>query len=326
MAVAARLICVDDDPLALDQLRMILTKIRAPISCEYFGSPKQAIEAHKENPATLILSDLRMGATTGLKMIAEMREFAPDSIYMLLSGEADLQSALIAMNEVRVFRFFTKPAQEDELTKGIFEALREYNLQEIQKITSSTLGAFEKINAAIASVDAEGKVLYANDPAQEIFNDSAYFSISNEGYLKSINSDETKAFLDFLKKISTADDEAQPKSVFRFSGEEGVDPVVVSAVCQKAEGEGQQPSISLMVSDPSRKNVASVDDISIALNLTRSEARVVYGLIVGGSVDEAAEMAGVSLSTARTYLKNVFSKTGVSRQAELVRLVMMTAA
>ena len=55
---------------------------------------------------------------------------------------------------------------------------------------------------------------------------------------------------------------------------------------------------------------------------TPAEARLTAALVAGKSVKEFAEEAGVSLNTARTHLKNVFPKTGVKRQAALVREVL----
>jgi DNA-binding CsgD family transcriptional regulator len=263
-----------------------------------------------------------MGATTGLKLIADMREFAPDSIYMLLSGEADLDSALKAVNEAGVFRFFTKPARAEPLKLGVYEALREYNLRRMHSIANITLDAIEVMNAAIACVDLSGKILYANDPAEKLLENSGFFQLGPERELRSVVPAETKSFKAFLQDVASASDDAPARSVFRFSHPEISEPIVVSAV----RTEGSASHVSLIIADPRRKAITSPEEIAVALNLTRSESRVVFGLVSGGSVDEAAETAGVSISSARTYLKNVFAKTGVSRQAELVRLVLLAAA
>jgi DNA-binding NarL/FixJ family response regulator len=320
-----RLICIDDDPLALDQLKLVLGKIDAPLCCEYFGSPAQALRAHREKPADMVISDLRMGTTTGVKLVAEMQSFAQDTIYMLISGDADLNAALAAMNEARVFRFFIKPASAHDLKAGIGEAICELNLRRMRNIAASTLDTFERFNAAVASVSVDGKIQYANAPANRIFRESGYFEISPEDELRSVNPGETKGFLKFLANLAQSKEDSAARSVFRFNHPEHQRPIVVSGVFFSAEG-GQAPHISLVISDPARRTIASAEEIATALNLPPSEARVVHGLVAGGSVEDAAAIAGVSLSTARTYLKNVFGRTGVSRQAELVRLVLLTAA
>ncbi len=321
-AGSARMICVDDDPLALDQVRLVIADADLPISASYFGSPKKALEAHRDDPAELVLTDLRMGATTGLQLITQMRAFAPDSIYMLLSGEADLDSALKAVNEAGVFRFFTKPAERDSLKLGVYEAIREFNLRRMHSIADITLDAIEKMNAAIASVDLSGKVLYANEPAESLLKNSGFFQLGPDKELRSVVPVETKNFKEFLQDVISTDANTHERSVFRFTHPEIAEPIVVSAV----RPQDSASHITLIISDPRRKPISSPEQIATALNLTPSESRVVFGLVSGGSVDDAADTAGVSVSSARTYLKNVFAKTGVSRQAELVRLVLLAAA
>lgn len=162
----ARLICVDNDLIALDHLRMVLDEADAQVESEFYNSPAQAERAHRASPAELVICDLRLGAMTGFDLIQRMQTVAPDSIYMLLSGDADLESALIAMNQTQVFRFFTKPARTSEIKLGVYEAIRELNLRDLRAITSSTLAAIEQMNMAVASIDLEGRIIFANAPAR----------------------------------------------------------------------------------------------------------------------------------------------------------------
>jgi len=68
------------------------------------------------------------------------------------------------------------------------------------------------------------------------------------------------------------------------------------------------------------------DLIAALFDLTPAEARLVGALSAGVDLDQAASDCGVTKSTARSYLKQVFVKTGVTRQAELVRLVLTSMA
>lgn len=320
-----RIICVDDDPLALDQLKNVLIALDMPLDCSFFGSAKQALEAHRNNRADIVISDLRMGATTGIEVISEMQKFAPETFYMLLSGDADLQSALTAMNEIRVFRFFTKPATVGEIGAGLAEAICEKNLRTMRLIANSALDAIERMNTAVASISVDGKIIYANEPADAILQYSGAFLISSDGAFRAVNAGEQKNFMEWLNTLHSTENIGAPVNVFRFSRADDEGPIIVSVVYSEAT-DHSEAHFSCIFSDTTRTDIATVSGIATALNLTQSEARIVHGLVVGGSVDEAAAMAGVSVSTARTYLKNVFHKTGVSRQAELVRLAILTAA
>ncbi len=319
-----RLLCVDDDPLALDQLKAIIDTLRPPVERSYFGSPRQAIAAHRAAPYDIVLSDLKLGATTGLKMIETMKSFAPSAIYMLLSGEADLDSALEAMNETHAFRFFTKPARGATLGPGLEDAIAETVRRRHVALSGTAVGAFDGVPTALLSVDRDGRVLYANDPARRILLEHRAFDHRDPGRLKPIDPKAAARLLDFLRAAEDRPVSPDQAAILRIDGRDDAPAVTVTAVA--ATGADQGRLIHLILSDPARRAVAQPGQLGVALGLTPSEARIVYGLIESGSVEEAARGAGVSLSTARTYLKNVYHKTGVSKQAELVRLALFSAA
>jgi DNA-binding CsgD family transcriptional regulator len=62
------------------------------------------------------------------------------------------------------------------------------------------------------------------------------------------------------------------------------------------------------------------------LELTPAESRVAVALFKGLSVEEYAKEAGVSINTARTLVRRVYAKTGVTRQAELIHALLKTTA
>jgi DNA-binding CsgD family transcriptional regulator len=66
----------------------------------------------------------------------------------------------------------------------------------------------------------------------------------------------------------------------------------------------------------------SVETVARLFDLTDAEARLAVALSEGHRIEDAAEILGITVSSARTYLKRVFSKTEVTRQAELVRLIL----
>ena len=77
---------------------------------------------------------------------------------------------------------------------------------------------------------------------------------------------------------------------------------------------------------PRRKALAELAPIPASLVFFESPRRLAAALAQGMTMDEAAAECGVTKSSARTYLKNIFSKLGVSRQAELVRTILVSLA
>jgi DNA-binding CsgD family transcriptional regulator len=78
----------------------------------------------------------------------------------------------------------------------------------------------------------------------------------------------------------------------------------------------------LIIATPlSKPSALSVALVAALFNLTRSEARVARGILEGKPVNRLTIDLGLSAATVRSYLKSVFAKTGVRRQAELVSLL-----
>jgi DNA-binding CsgD family transcriptional regulator len=81
----------------------------------------------------------------------------------------------------------------------------------------------------------------------------------------------------------------------------------------------------LVIPTVARRGIASAEVIQSLFDLTPAEARVARGIAVGKTVNELAQEAGLAAATVRNQLKSVFSKTGVSRQADLVGILAGTA-
>ena len=82
------------------------------------------------------------------------------------------------------------------------------------------------------------------------------------------------------------------------------------------------PRVLVLISDPLGKNSSLDDALHELFGLTEGEVRVCLGIIAGSSTAEIAEQLDVSRGAIRFHLKNIFSKTGVSRQPELVKLLL----
>ncbi len=75
------------------------------------------------------------------------------------------------------------------------------------------------------------------------------------------------------------------------------------------------------VSEATTPSAASIKAASRIYHLTRTEARVMEQLVSGLSPEQVADLLGSSLNTVRTQVKAILAKAGVSRQADLIRLV-----
>jgi response regulator RpfG family c-di-GMP phosphodiesterase len=127
-----RILCVDDDPNVLEGLKRTL---RGHYVVETATEGKVAIEMLKSaEPFAVIMSDQRMPQMTGTQFLAQARIVASSSVRVLLTGQADMQSAMDAVNEGNIFRFLTKPCTTDVLLKALGSCCQQYLLVTSEKI------------------------------------------------------------------------------------------------------------------------------------------------------------------------------------------------
>jgi DNA-binding NtrC family response regulator len=106
------ILVVDDEENIRSALRRIL---RRDYQLSFAESGAQALELLKTQRPDVILSDYLMPEMTGLELLKRCRLFYPEMSRVVLTGQAEMQVVIAAINEGAVFRFLTKPWDEDEL-------------------------------------------------------------------------------------------------------------------------------------------------------------------------------------------------------------------
>ncbi|MND99717.1 LuxR family transcriptional regulator [Pseudomonas putida] len=111
-------------------------------------------------------------------------------------------------------------------------------------------------------------------------------------------------------------------SVARPSGQVNLG-VVIEAIPTQDWAEGKsKPAVVVYIRDAVGRSMASETVTKQLFNLTRAETALAMELANGLSLEEAAEVLNVRRNTARAHLRSIFSKTGVRRQTELVRIIL----
>jgi response regulator RpfG family c-di-GMP phosphodiesterase len=86
-----------------------------------------------EGPFAVVISDMQMPYMDGVEFLAKVKELSPDSIRMMLTGNANLQVAMDSVNEGNIFRFLTKPCSPEALSEAVLAGLRQYRLNQAEK-------------------------------------------------------------------------------------------------------------------------------------------------------------------------------------------------
>lgn len=127
-----RILCVDDEPNVLDGLARTL---RSHYAVETATEGKVALDLIRTAESfAVVMSDQRMPQMTGTQFLAHARVLAPASVRVLLTGQADVESAIAAVNEGNIFRFLTKPCATDVLLKALDACCEQHRLVTAEKV------------------------------------------------------------------------------------------------------------------------------------------------------------------------------------------------
>lgn len=151
-----RVLLVDDEPAVLEGLELQLGR-----RYEVHGTtqPAQALKMiDTMAPFAIVLSDMRMPGMDGAALLREIRNRQPHGVRMLLSGHADVGSAIAAVNDGGVFRFLTKPCPPAQLLAAFDAAAQHYRVQAAERaLLEQTLrGAIKALAEVLAVVDPAG--------------------------------------------------------------------------------------------------------------------------------------------------------------------------
>ena len=125
------ILLVDDEENILNALNRTLRKEGHRILTAKSGA--EGLSAIEKEEITVVLSDHRMPGMEGVEFLDEVRKRSPDTIRMMLTGYADMQAVMAAINRGEVYRFITKPWNDDEIRLILKDAIRQYELVEENK-------------------------------------------------------------------------------------------------------------------------------------------------------------------------------------------------
>lgn len=177
---------------------------------------------------------------------------------------------------------------------------------------------------AVLQLDARGKVLEANRRGCEILRASDGLRVV-DGRLVAACGVESRALALLIGSATKPAAGATPGGATRISRPSGARPYVVNVFPLHSPrligaGEGR-PAVLVFVSDPTGLPEAALGRLRELFRLTPTEARICLSLASGEDLTSTAGQVGMSVSTARSHLKHIFSKTEASRQSELVKLL-----
>jgi CheY-like chemotaxis protein len=130
--MSERILFVDDEPNVLEGIRRTLRK-QGELHTAVSGTEGLRLLS-EAGPFALVVSDMRMPIMNGVQFLAKVREQAPDTVRMILSGQADLEATIAAVNEGQIYRFLSKPCPADQLLGAVEDGLKQYRLLTAERV------------------------------------------------------------------------------------------------------------------------------------------------------------------------------------------------
>lgn len=147
-----RILLVDDDPNILHGLRR---QLRGAYDVRLADNGRDALAMLASNgPFAAIVSDMHMPGMNGLKTLSRAAEIAPDTVRVMLTGQADISTAVRSINEGGIFLFLTKPCSAEELRKGVDRAVKQNQLLESERtlLQQTLVGSAKLMTDVLAMV------------------------------------------------------------------------------------------------------------------------------------------------------------------------------
>lgn len=140
-----RILLVDDEPNICKALRRSLRKEEYEIFIA--GEPAEGLALLKQQPIDLVISDHLMPNMTGVEFLTLVRDRHPGLMRILLTGHADMATAIQAINEGQIYRFLTKPWDDDALKAALFGAFQQLDQdREHRKMLASARASWDKLS------------------------------------------------------------------------------------------------------------------------------------------------------------------------------------
>lgn len=219
---------VDDEKIITDTLKVLLELEIENVEIKTFNSGADALKFLKKESAQVILSDFLMPQMNGIEFLSKAKAINPDASMILLTGYADKENAIKAINEVGIYRYLEKPWDNDDLVLSVKNALERGDLikqlknqneileQLVKERTRELTEANQKLNAiihycadGIATVDNHGNFMQINPAFEKMcaFTPASMKEvfISKENILEKLQSQDDVFLRDILIKNSKRD-------------------------------------------------------------------------------------------------------------------------
>lgn len=168
-----RILVVDDEEAILETMAFTFEDDYEVVTSSSPSDGLAKLDAYA--PVAVVISDQRMPEMTGVEFLARVYERYPSTVRMILTGFADMDATIRAINDGHVYAYVTKPWEPDQLKQVVRRAVEHHRLaSENERLLGELRGAnvflqavMDQLDTGAIAVDAAGVVRAANRPARD---------------------------------------------------------------------------------------------------------------------------------------------------------------
>ena len=167
-----RILIVDDEEAILETMTFTFMDVYEVLTT---SDPHKALPLLDDNaPVAVVITDQRMPDMTGVELLQEVYDRHPDTVRIMLTGFADSDATIKAINEGHVYAYINKPWEPEELKTLVRRAVEHHALScenrrllaDLQSANSIMQAVMDRLDAGAVAVDQQGVVRAANVPAR----------------------------------------------------------------------------------------------------------------------------------------------------------------
>ena len=197
----------------------------------------------------------------------------------------------------------------------------------VRDLLSAGLEALDLLNIGLVVCSASAELLVANQTADQILQTRDGLGLDAAGALSTTHDDST-SLKDLVRSVATAppgQEVVRRDSAFAVQRSAGKRPLTIFVRAVKAKSDApsaNEAAVLVMILDSAQPIETAETELRQLYAFTTTEARLANHLMEGLSLEDCCSAMGIRRTTARMHLRNIFAKTGVRRQGELVSLLL----
>jgi response regulator RpfG family c-di-GMP phosphodiesterase len=153
--MSEKILCVDDDANILAAYERNLRR-RFAIQTALGGEEALKVIG-KDGPFAVVVADMRMPGLSGVELLTKVREINPDTVRVMLTGNAEQQTAVDAINKGHIFRFLNKPCSPELLGATLDAAIQQFRLvtAERELLENTLSGSVRMLTEILSTVEPQ---------------------------------------------------------------------------------------------------------------------------------------------------------------------------